>query len=72
MIKTLLYPFKRFAWFKRLNAKVTYELLAKHIPAEDWHFMNYGYSPNPTEAALILDQTLPVADVSLSGRQNHA
>lgn len=56
MIKTLLYPFKRFAWFKRLNAKVTYELLAKHIPAEDWHFMNYGYSPNPTEAPLVLDQ----------------
>lgn len=56
MIKTLLYPFKRFAWFKRLNAKVTYELLAKHIPAEDWHFMNYGYSPNPTETPLILDQ----------------
>lgn len=49
MIKTLLSPFKRFAWFKRLNAKITYEWLAKHIPADDWQFMNYGYSPNANE-----------------------
>lgn len=56
MIKTLLYPFKRFAWFKRLNAKVTYELLAKHIPAQDWHFMNYGYDPNANETPLVLDE----------------
>jgi ubiquinone/menaquinone biosynthesis C-methylase UbiE len=51
MIKTLLSPFKRFAWFKRLNAKITYEWLAKHIPANDWQFMNYGYSPNANEPA---------------------
>jgi hypothetical protein len=43
MIKFIIQIFKRFAWFKRFNAKVTYELLAKNIPAEDWHFMNYGY-----------------------------
>jgi SAM-dependent methyltransferase len=49
-----MYPLKRFAWFKRLNAKVTYELLAKHIPAQDWHFMNYGYIPNDHEPALEL------------------
>ncbi len=29
MIKFIIYLLKRFAWFKRLNAKVTYELLAK-------------------------------------------
>ncbi len=57
MIKTILYPFKRFAWFKRLNAKVIYELLAKHIPAEDWHFMNYGYAPNNNEAPFQLSET---------------
>lgn len=51
MIKTLLSPFKRFAWFKRLNAKITYEWLAKHIPADDWQFMNYGYSPHTNEPA---------------------
>lgn len=54
MIKFLIHAFKRFAWFKRLNAKITYELLAKKIPATDWHFMNYGYAPNSTEPALSL------------------
>lgn len=49
MIKLIIRLFKRFAWFKRLNAKVTYELLAKKIPAEEWQFMNYGYVPNVTE-----------------------
>lgn len=52
MIKTILSPFKNFAWFKRANAKLSYELLAKYIPAEDWHFMNYGYLPLPGEHAL--------------------
>jgi cyclopropane fatty-acyl-phospholipid synthase-like methyltransferase len=49
MIKKLLSPFKHFAWFKRLNAKITYEFLAKNVPAANWHFMNYGYVPNPSE-----------------------
>lgn len=49
MIDFIIKTFKRFAWFKRLNAKVTYELLAKKIPAEDWQFMNYGYVPNEHE-----------------------
>jgi len=54
MIKLVIHALKRFAWFKRLNAKVTYELLAKHIPVADWHFMNYGYTPNSSEAPLEL------------------
>jgi ubiquinone/menaquinone biosynthesis C-methylase UbiE len=49
MIKFLIHILKRFAWFKRLNAKVTYELLAKKIPAAEWQFMNYGYIPNADE-----------------------
>ncbi|WP_276373074.1 class I SAM-dependent methyltransferase [Chryseolinea sp. H1M3-3] len=49
MIKLIIYALKRFAWFKRLNAKVTYELLAKRVPAAEWQFMNYGYVPNPNE-----------------------
>jgi ubiquinone/menaquinone biosynthesis C-methylase UbiE len=52
MIKTILFPFKHFAWFKRLNAKITYEYLAKQIPTEDWHFMNYGYMPSDNEEQL--------------------
>jgi ubiquinone/menaquinone biosynthesis C-methylase UbiE len=55
MIKFLIYSLKRFAWFKRLNAKVTYELLAKRVPAEEWQFMNYGYVPDPKEKSPDLD-----------------
>jgi ubiquinone/menaquinone biosynthesis C-methylase UbiE len=54
MIKLIIGALKRFAWFKRLNAKVTYEILAKRISAEDWHFMNYGYMPNTNEKPLSL------------------
>lgn len=54
MIKLIIRAFKRFAWFKRLNAKVTYELLAKRIPAEDWQFMNYGYAPDTDEPPVSL------------------
>jgi ubiquinone/menaquinone biosynthesis C-methylase UbiE len=56
MISKIIFVFKRYAWFKRLNAKITYELLAKHIPAADWQFMNYGYVPNPDEKPLTFDQ----------------
>lgn len=54
MIKMIIHSLKRFAWFKRFNAKVTYELLAKHIPVADWQFMNYGYVPDTTEPPLDL------------------
>jgi SAM-dependent methyltransferase len=52
MIKLIMSALMRFAWFKRLNAKVTYEILAKRIPATDWQFMNYGYIPNEREKPL--------------------
>jgi SAM-dependent methyltransferase len=54
MINFIIRAFKRFAWFKRFNAKVTYELLAKKIRAEDWQFMNYGYVPNSSEMPIQL------------------
>jgi ubiquinone/menaquinone biosynthesis C-methylase UbiE len=54
MIKLIIRAFKHFAWFKRLNAKVTYELLAKRISAEDWQFMNYGYMPDGDEPPVFL------------------
>jgi ubiquinone/menaquinone biosynthesis C-methylase UbiE len=54
MIRLIIFSLKRFAWFKRLNAKVTYELLAKRVPAAEWQFMNYGYVPNPNEKPLVL------------------
>lgn len=49
MIKKLIGNVKHSAWFRRLNAKIIYELLAKRVPASEWQFMNYGYSPNPNE-----------------------
>lgn len=54
MIRLIIKAFKRFAWFKRLNAKVTYGILAKRIPAEEWQFMNYGYVPNENESPVSL------------------
>lgn len=54
MIRLIIRALKGFAWFKRLNAKVTYEILAKRIPAEDWQFMNYGYVPNVDEPPVSL------------------
>ncbi len=65
MIKLLIYSLKRFAWFKRLNAKVTYELLAKKIPAAEWQFMNYGYVPNVNEKPLMLPDDPKIQKYSL-------
>lgn len=49
MIKFIIHTFKKYPWFRRFNAKITYELLAKNIPASEWSFMNYGYYPNADE-----------------------
>ena len=49
VVNKTISAFKKFAWFKRINAKITYEVLAKYIPAADWHFMNYGYIPDAKE-----------------------
>lgn len=49
IIKTLIKSLKGYAWFRRLNAKITYELLAKQVPGVEWQFMNYGYSPSENE-----------------------
>ncbi len=65
MIKFIIQTFKRFAWFKRFNAKITYELLAKNIPSDDWHFMNYGYTPNSNETKLDLPNDPKIQKYSL-------
>ena len=51
MFKRLFAKVKYSAWYRKLNAKVIYELLAKRIPASDWQFMNYGYSPMDCESS---------------------
>jgi hypothetical protein len=43
--------------FRRLIWKPVYEILAKKIRIEDWHFMNYGYVPSPNELPLSLHKT---------------
>jgi ubiquinone/menaquinone biosynthesis C-methylase UbiE len=58
MINKIIFVFKRFAWFKRLNAKVTYELLAKNVPAKEWQFMNYGYNPGSGESPITHDESV--------------
>lgn len=50
MFNSLLRNLSRFSWFRRLNSKVSNELLAKRIPSKEWTFMNHGYVPNPEES----------------------
>lgn len=58
MLRRIMSVLKGFAWFKRFNARITYELLAKKVPATDWHFMNYGYVPNENEKSDALSDNL--------------
>lgn len=64
MIKVIIKALKGFAWFRRFNAKITYEYLAKHVPGSDWQFMNYGYDPCAAERINIVmnekDQLYPL------------
>jgi ubiquinone/menaquinone biosynthesis C-methylase UbiE len=60
MIRLLIFILKRFAWFRRLNAKVTYEVLAKRVPASEWQFMNYGYVANSNEEPIQLPENSTV------------
>jgi len=81
MLRKIMSVLKHFAWFKRFNAKVTYELLAKKVPATDWHFMNYGYVPNESEKSIPIREEISIqkyplqmyhylaAKTSLTGKQ---
>lgn len=55
MVNAVIKILKPFPWSKRFNAKITYEILAKNIPAHDWQFMNYGYVPTEHEPPLTLN-----------------
>ena len=57
MINTSIKLLKGYPWFKRLNAKVTYEILSKYIGSSEWHFMNYGYSPTTDEGQSGIDSS---------------
>lgn len=43
-----------YAFFRRLVWKPIYEVLAKTMSYDDWHFMNYGYMPGESESPLRL------------------
>jgi ubiquinone/menaquinone biosynthesis C-methylase UbiE len=52
MNNMLFRTLSRFGWFKRLNTKISNELLAKRITSSEWTFMNHGYIPNKEESVL--------------------
>jgi ubiquinone/menaquinone biosynthesis C-methylase UbiE len=52
MSNMLFRKLSRFGWFKRLNTKISNELLAKRITSSEWTFMNHGYVPNKEESVL--------------------
>ncbi|HET9745110.1 MAG TPA: class I SAM-dependent methyltransferase, partial [Chitinophagaceae bacterium] len=43
-----------YAFFRRLVWKPIYEVLARKLNFDDWHFMNYGYMPAESESAVML------------------
>lgn len=55
MIANLFLSLTDYPFFRRLIWKPIYENLAKRLKIEDWHFMNYGYSPSDKEPVLALD-----------------
>lgn len=59
MITTSIRLLKGYPWFKRLNAKITYEILSRYIRSSEWHFMNYGYQPQAVEHSCGICETTP-------------
>lgn len=59
MINASIRLLKDYPWFKRLNAKITYEILSKYIHSSEWHFMNYGYQPTSGEEQCGICTTTP-------------
>jgi len=53
MIAELFFRLIDYPAFRRIFWKPVYEMMAK-IKVDDWQFMNYGYTPFPDEAPLIL------------------
>jgi ubiquinone/menaquinone biosynthesis C-methylase UbiE len=49
MINGMIRMLKDYAWFRRLNTRITYEMLSRYIASPEWHFMNYGYIPKECE-----------------------
>jgi ubiquinone/menaquinone biosynthesis C-methylase UbiE len=54
MIAKIFLSLTDYPAFRRIMWKPIYELMAKKIRVENWHFMNYGYSPFEQETPAIL------------------
>lgn len=54
MVAKLFMSLTDYPFFRRIIWKPVYELLAKKLKIDDWHFMNYGYSPGTGQPALFL------------------
>jgi ubiquinone/menaquinone biosynthesis C-methylase UbiE len=54
MIPKVFLNLTNYAFFRRLVWKPIYEVLAKTLNYDDWHFMNYGYMPFEPESPIIL------------------
>lgn len=52
MFNSLLQSLSKFGWFRKLNTKVSNELLARRINSTEWTFMNHGYAPNAEDSIL--------------------
>jgi len=54
MLAKIFLDLTDYPFFRRLIWKPIYEVLAKKIQIENWHFMNYGYVPSSEEKPLSL------------------
>ena len=59
MINISIRLLKGYPWLKRLNAKITYEILSRYIRSSEWHFMNYGYEPRAAEGLSGISEATP-------------
>jgi ubiquinone/menaquinone biosynthesis C-methylase UbiE len=54
MLAKLFLELTDYPVFRRIIWKPVYEILAKRIKIDNWHFMNYGYAPFVYETPLTL------------------
>lgn len=57
MLAKLFLELTEYAFFRRLVWKPIYQFLAKRFANPEWHFMNYGYSPNDGKPIMNLAET---------------
>src|SRR6185436_8723576 len=61
MVANIFLSLTDYPFFRRIIWKPIYETLAKRIRIKDWHFMNYGFSP---EAKQKLPELLPQDEIN--------